>query len=126
MITIKQYANDKNITYEAVRKQLKRYKNELEGHITLHGRTQYLDEAAVAFLDEKRNSSPVVIINQNKDEELQALREENKRLLLVVTELQNALLTEKDAVKQLQQEKIHLLEENSSKKRFKLFGRKKI
>lgn len=111
MLSIKEYARSKNISYEAVRKQVKRYHKELEGHISVSNRTQYLDEEAIAFLDAKRESNPIVMYESSKDEEIQRLSNENKLLLMKVTELQDALLAEKDSVKLLQQEKISLLED---------------
>lgn len=111
MLSIKDYAQQKNITYEAVRKQVKRYQDELEGHIEKVHRTQYLDDYAVQFLDEKRAASPIVILEKSKDEELQRLQEENRLLLLKVAELQDRLLQEKEVVQQLQSEKIEMLAE---------------
>lgn len=111
MISMKEYAKQKGITYEAVRKQVSRYKEELEGHISKSNRTQYLDDEAVAFLDKKRAESPIIIMEQNKDDEILRLQDENKALLLKVAELQDALIHEKDRVQQLQDEKIALLEE---------------
>lgn len=110
MISIKEYAAQKGVSYEAVRKQVSRYKKELEGHITKVSRTQYLDDEAVAFLDGKRQENPVILLQVDKDEEIQRLHDENKALLLKVAELQDALLKEKDTVKELQTEKITLLE----------------
>lgn len=121
MITIKDYAKNNGVTYEAVRKQVNRYKNELEGHISKVGRTQYLDDEAVAFLDSKRAENPVVIIQADKDEEIQRLHDENKALLLKIAELQDALLKEKDQVKLLQEDKIKLLEQKPSKPRWRLW-----
>lgn len=65
MITIKDYAHSKGITYEAVRAQLHRYAKELDGLIVKQGRTQFLTDEAVAFLDAKRASNPVVIKDTN-------------------------------------------------------------
>jgi len=110
VLSLKEYATNKGISYEAVRKQVKRYKSELEGHISKVNRTQYLDDEAVAFLDTKRQENPVILLQVDKDEEIQRLSNENKRLLLRVAELQDALLREKDTVKELQTEKIALLE----------------
>lgn len=81
LISLKDYAKMKNITYEAVRKSVVRYREELEGHIIVEGKTQYLDEYAVAFLDEKRQKNPVVIIQESKDERIAALEAENAELL---------------------------------------------
>lgn len=110
MVSMREYAAQKGVSYEAVRKQVNRYKKELEGHITKVSRTQYLDDEAVAFLDEKRQENPVILLQADKDEEIQRLHDENKALLLKVAELQDALLKEKDTVKELQTEKIALLE----------------
>lgn len=110
MVSMREYAAQKGVSYEAVRKQVSRYKKELEGHITKVSRTQYLDDEAVAFLDGKRQENPVILLQMDKDEEIQRLHDENKALLLKVAELQDALLKEKDTVKELQTEKIALLE----------------
>lgn len=113
MKSIKEYAKEKQVSYEAVRKQINRYKDELKGHIQKVGRTQYLDEEAEAFLNEKRSTSPVVLVQASKDEELEELRKEKEMLLLKVAELQDQLLKEKDQVKNLQEEKILLLEQKN-------------
>lgn len=81
MISLKDYAKQHNVTYEAVRQQVNRYKEELEGHITKDGRQQFLDDEAVAFLDEKRQKNPVVVIQMDKDEQIAYLERENKSLL---------------------------------------------
>ena len=111
MISLKDYAREKGVSYEAVRKQVTRYKDELEGHITKENRTQYLDDAAVEFLNHKRATNSVILMEASRDDEVQRLTDENKALLLKVAELQDALLREKDAVKLLQEDKIALLED---------------
>ena len=103
MLSIKDYARNKNVSYEAVRTQIKRYSDDLKGHITKQGRTRFLDEHAIAFLDAKRKDNPVVIVNSSKSEELDLLREENARLKDALLEAQNKLL---DA----QEEKIRAIE----------------
>ena len=113
MKSIKEYAKEKQVSYEAVRKQISRYKKELGNHIQKVGRTQYLDEEAEAFLNEKRNTSPVVLVQASKDEELEELRKEKEMLLLKIAELQDQLLREKDQVKSLQEDKILLLEQKN-------------
>lgn len=109
MISIKDYAQSKGVTYEAVRKQVKRYKDELGTHVQKQGRTQYLDEEAVKILDSKRAESPVVLIQAGKDEEIERLTAENKALLLKLAEVQDALIQEQKKVFTLQEEKIELL-----------------
>ena len=76
MISLKDYAAQKGISYEAVRQQVNRYAADLEGHITKVNRTQFLDDEAVAFLDQKRAGNPVVIIQQGKDEQIEQLQEQ--------------------------------------------------
>lgn len=122
MISLKDYAKNKNVSYEAVRKQVNRYKTELEGHIHKVNRTQYLDDEAVAFLDSKRTENPVILLQMDKDDEIQRLSDENKALLVQIAQIQNeliqtqkALSAEKDSVKQLQAEKIALLEAKQEK-----------
>ncbi len=111
METIKEYAERKNVTYEAIRKQVTRYSKELKGHIIKKGRLQYLDEEAIQFLDAKRTESLIVVKEVTKNEEIQRLQADKEMLLVKVAELQELLLKEKDQVKQLQQDKIELLEE---------------
>ena len=96
MESIKNYAKARNISYEAARKQVKRYAAELEWHIRTQNRTQYLDNYAVELLDSHRQSSPIVIMQQDKDDELQQLRQENKALLQQVAALQDKLLTARE------------------------------
>ena len=75
------------------------------------------DDEAVAFLDSKRTESPVILLQMDKDEEIQRLSDENKALLVQIAQIHNelvqtqkALSAEKDSMKQLQAEKIALLE----------------
>lgn len=102
IITLSDYAKNNNISYEAVRKQVARYKTELDGHIIKDGRQQLLDEEAVAFLDSKREKNPVVIINQDKDDTIKALEAENKNLLQRIALLQDDLIKAKDLHIELQ------------------------
>ena len=84
MITIREYARKNNVSYEAIRKQIKRYESELKEHIIKQNRTQFLDEVAVEILDRHRGESPIVIVNQDTSSKLQLLEEENKNLLVKV------------------------------------------
>ena len=115
MQTIKEYAKNNGVTYEAIRKQIKTYELELREHIMKNGRTQYLDDFAVDFLNKKRANNTIIVAQADKDEEIKRLENENKALLLKVAELQDQLLKEKDSVKALQEEKIQLLEQKESK-----------
>lgn len=102
MISMREYATLHNISYEAVRKQVKRYETELQGHISKISRTNYLDDEAVAFLDEKRSKNPIIIVDEEKKGQIQRLSDENKQLLIKIVQLQDELNSEKDLVKELQ------------------------
>ena len=117
MITIKDYAKQKGVSYEAIRKQIKRYENELEGHLVKQNRFLMLDDEAVQFLDSKRSENPVIVYEQNKDEELEQLRHENKVLLIQMNtvqdqlgKIQQKLIAEMNTTKLLTQEKVQYLE----------------
>lgn len=86
VISLREYAERMGKSYEAVRQQVVRYKDELEGHIVKDGRQQFLDEEAVAFLDAKRQKNPVAIIQQSRDEELEMLRQQKEALLVKVAD----------------------------------------
>ena len=81
-VSLKDYAEQKRVSYEAVRQQVIRYKKELGNHIIRDGRQQFLDEEAVAFLDEKRQKNPVTVIQQDKNGQIEALEEQVKQLLM--------------------------------------------
>lgn len=95
--SIKDYAKSRKITYEAARQQVKRYEKELQGHIHRQNRTQYLDDYAVDLLDDHRQQNPVVVVNQDRDAELEQLRSENKTLLQQVAMLQDKLLAAQES-----------------------------
>lgn len=98
VMSIKDYAKARKISYEAARQQVKRYEKELQGHISKQNRTQYLDDFAVELLDGHRQQNPVVIVNQDRDEEIERLRAENKALLQQIATLQDRLLTAQDSL----------------------------
>ena len=117
MITIKDYAKQKGVSYEAIRKQIKRYEDELEGHLVKQNRFLMLDDEADQFLDSKRSENPVIVYEQNKDEELEQLRHENKVLLIQMNtvqdhlgKVQQKLIAEMNTTKLLTQEKVQYLE----------------
>lgn len=91
MITLRDYANNKKISYEAVRKQVNRYREELGEHIIQDGRQQVLDNFAVAFLDEKRMKNPIIMEQADKNDTIENLERENKNLLIKVAEQANRI-----------------------------------
>ena len=102
MLSIKDYAKQKNISYEAVRQSVKRYEKELENHVFVQGKTRYLDDFAMDFLDQKRSVNPVVIYEVSKDEEIDRLKKENDSYLKKITSLQEQLLLQKDRMVSLE------------------------
>lgn len=86
VISLKDYAKENNVSYEAVRQQVVRYKDELGCHVIRDGRQQFLDEDAVAFLDSKRQKNPVAIIQIDKDEKIEELENQVKQLLIKTTD----------------------------------------
>ena len=112
MITIKDYAKSHGVSYEAVRQQIGRYiDREVDGfrladHIVKVDRTQYLDDEATTFLDERRAKSPVFIQQEERDETIERLRAEvdllQKRLIAAQDEYRD-LLKEKHAIEMREQ-----------------------
>lgn len=91
MISLRDLAMELGVTYEAVRQQTKRYAGELDGHIQIEGRTQYLDDYAVEYLRDRRQRNPVVVYEADKDVELEQLRIENKELIIRLAEKQEKI-----------------------------------
>lgn len=122
VISLKDYAKQNNISYEAVRQQVVRYKNDLEEHIIRDGRQQFLDEEAVAFLDDKRKKNPVAIIQLDKDETIEALKRELDKAKNLIIDLQaerNQLKDEKHVLEQ-ENAKIALLEADNEAQKVKI------
>lgn len=96
-MTIKEYANNRGITYEAARQAVKRHRDELGEHASTPGKKQALelDEVAVELLDGWRSSSPIVILAETQADELDRLRRENDLLKDQVIALQDQLLQER-------------------------------
>lgn len=118
VVTLRDYAKQNNISYEAVRKQVVRYKKELEGHLIKDGRQQFLDEEAVAFLDAKRQKNPVAIIQMDKDETIEELKAQldlAKNKIIDLQEQRDKLKDEKRNL-ELENAKIVLLEAENGKK----------
>ena len=112
IISLKDYAKQKNISYEAVRQQIVRYASDLDGHIIKDGRQQFLDNEAVAFLDARRKKNPVAIYQIEKDNEIERLENQNKELLLKLSAVQDQLIKSQEEYRQISDKaaKIALLE----------------
>lgn len=122
MITIRDYAKKHNISYEAVRKQVNRYKNELGEHLFKQGRVQYLDDEAENFLDNKRADNPIILIEHDKDDRIKELEEQNEALKTKIIQLQEQIISRDDRIMELS-DKILLVTSKEDKKRKKsIFG----
>ena len=114
LMTLKQYADSKGISYEAVRKQVNRYQEELKGHIVVKNRTQYIDQWAVDFLSERRRESPIVLVTEDQKEQIAQMTEQIETLKAQLLAAQNELLSAKDQIINLQVETRQLLETKSN------------
>lgn len=122
-MSVKEYAVQRGKSAQSVYKQMKSKENgeRLDGHIHVfkvnNKDVKYLDEEAVKVLDEASQHSVQVILQTDDKERIAQLEEDKQALLIQIAEIQNeliqtqkALSAEKDNVKQLQAEKIELLE----------------
>lgn len=103
MVTLKQFAHAEGISYEAVRKQVVKYADALDGHVVKQDRTQYLDEYAVEFLKDRRKESPIILQNVDQKEEIDQLTRE-------IETLRGRLLSAQEKIISLQEESRPLLE----------------
>lgn len=84
MKSIKIFAEERNITHQAVYQMMAVHKEELKEHIVKDGRTRYLTPEAEAILDKYRNKSAIVIESQNNDAQIEQLKIEKENLLIKV------------------------------------------
>lgn len=84
MKLVKDYAKERNISHQAVYKLIDNHEEELKDYIVKQGRTRFLMPEAEKILDNYRNKSPIVIDKQERNEEIERLKEENKNLLLKI------------------------------------------
>ena len=128
MISIKDYANETGVSYEAVRQRIKRYEEDLTGHIHRQGRTQYLDDVAVAFLNDHRLQNPVVVYDKGAGEDFRELQDELQETKALAKEYWDQLkakegtmrlLIEENKELRLQASSVALLEANNEAARVK-------
>ena len=113
IMSIKQFADSQGITYEAVRKQVVRYAEELSDHVIRKGRTQFLDETAIEFLKERRRESPIVLQTIDQSEEISHLQAQLESLRSQLVSAQNKLLETQERVISLQDEAQKALEDKA-------------
>lgn len=104
LISLKQYADKKEISYEAVRKLVKRHEKDLAGHIVIRSGVRYLDEEAIRILQERRRTSPVVVRVEDQSEELDILRRKLEEAKTEIMKLQQARIADQARIIALQDE----------------------
>lgn len=109
-ITFKEFARKHSISYEAVRKQVIRYQDQLGDHVIKYGRQQCLDEWAVEFLEQHRRENPVTAVREDQNDALQQLQEENNRLKNEILKLQSEIIAGQNQILELQTDNSNLLE----------------
>lgn len=111
-ITLKEYAATRGIAYEAVRRQLRTYANDLEGHIGMNGNARTLDDFAVEYLDTKRAKPPVVVMSTRAEQDIpDASIEEIAALKTKIEELSTQLIAAQQHLIEVQQREIAYAEE---------------
>lgn len=107
-MTLRDFAKENGVSYEAVRQQVKRYAADLEGHIHQQGRTQYLDDVAITFLNSKRAQNPLIVYDKDREEELQELRGKVSALQEKVIAAQELALASQGALMEAQAARLAL------------------
>lgn len=124
LVSMKEYAEQHGVSYEAVRRQVALYKtSSLKGHIVVENRKQYLDEYAIVFLNNHRFKNAISITHLENKDELCRLREENNNLLKQIAALQQQIINEKENNIQLQNKVVQMLEIKSTNKDESVFSR---
>lgn len=114
LVSLKQFADEQKVTYQAVWKQVVRYEKELTGHIIKDNNTQYLDETAVEFLKEKRKKQPIILMNMDKDEEIESLKAQLSAVKDALIAVQEQLAKSKDDLIK-EKDKVIVLQDNAVK-----------
>lgn len=118
MISVKEYADSRGISRQAVYKQLKIHHEVLQEHIHKIDGKKCLDDYAIEYLTNRTDNNHVHIMEFQVKEELQRLREREIELL-------NELNIKNNIIIQLQQENKALLEDKNQSFFSRLFGKKK-
>lgn len=116
-VSLKQFADDQGISYEAVRRQVNRYSDQLSGHIIKQSRVkggQLLDQWAVDFLKERRRASPIVFQTIDQGEQIGELTAQVDSLKAQLMSAQNKLLEAQERIIKLQDEAKQMLVDHAS------------
>lgn len=104
MIAIKEYAERRGVSTQAIYKQLKVHKEALDGHIIKENGKTMLDDFAVEYLNGNVKENPLILVDAELQEELDRLRRRETELLDELNNKNNQLLMMKDQMIQLQLE----------------------
>ena len=81
MIKLQDFARQNGVTDRAIQKHLKKYESELEGLFERRGSNgTWLSDEACLFLQGKMKTNPVVVIDNENQEELERLRKRVQEL----------------------------------------------
>ena len=108
-ITIKEYADSRKVTYEAVCKQVRQYKRkELKGHLAYEGKLTLLDPAAVEFLDKHRMKRNIVLAPTDKEiqNDIKNLQSDLSKAMAEIDRLKSQIIA-------MQEERTGLLEDRA-------------
>lgn len=113
MITTKEYAKSRDISYEAARQSIKRHHEEIAPHIHKHGKTQYIDDEGIEILDRYRVSKSSPEIYSGKENPADTIDQLKNQIIL----LQNQIIElEKESKEGIEAKtKLQLIEANTAK-----------
>lgn len=91
MKTIKQYAEEKGVSHQAVYKMISTHENELRDFIFVQDRTRFLMPEAEELLDGYRKKSQIVIEREDANEKIETLKKQIEMLLTENTKQANKI-----------------------------------
>lgn len=101
LVSIKEFAEKRGITYEAARRLVAKYQSKLSDHILIDGNRRLLDEDAVLALDEYRKKSPVVVRMESDSNRADKLSAEVELLRSQLLQAQTDLISAQKELLQL-------------------------
>lgn len=105
--TIRQFTAERGVSYEAGRRLVSKYRQQLADHVIRKNGTMLLDEAACQFLDERRKASPVVVRIEGSSSRVAELEEELQTLQKQYNLLNSKLVASQERI-------IALMDENKT------------
>lgn len=113
--TVKQIAEKRGVTERAIYKQIKTHEKELKGHSTKRDGKTWYDEFAINLLSNASKQSPAVYVENEKEEELNQLREKVKELEKELDEDRKAMRKSQDAMLKLVEQATEIAKLNAEK-----------